>query len=204
MRISHRDLEVARANPSSFKNTINSTPGYPGGPSQYRDWQYSTRQYHNRNESFAYNYLEEAFKKHYKENSRNQKKLAEYQDKLKKYIDDFLELGNNALSWGNKLEMDLRHSNVLVGEIAREDMKTSGSFEIFVFQKEDSDWENELRFPVIQAHYADTVFGVPYSEVAVGVYSFSLDQHTSTVFTDSQVESAIQEVQSISRTIDLS
>ena len=48
-------------------------------------------------------------------------------------------------------------------------MRLDGIFEISVVIKEGTIWEDELRFILIQAHYAQSVYGVPFSQVSVGV-----------------------------------
>ncbi|MEM7510674.1 MAG: hypothetical protein AAF388_07060 [Bacteroidota bacterium] len=197
MRVSHTQLEIARSDPRSYKSKTNSSEGF-FKTGQYRYWQFATRNYHDKGKDNAFQYLEEKFKEKFVLNARNKKRLEEFQYKLENYITDFEELNNSVVGRGTKISMDLGYSNSLSGEIAREDMKLNGSFEIFLFLKEESSWEDELRFPLIQAHYAQ-IFGVSNSEVAVGVYSFESDQHVSNVYSDTDVQAAVNEARKISQ-----
>ena len=202
MKVSHTKLENARKNPSGFKKQEASGAGF-FRLGQYRYWQFATRHYHDNGRDDAFDYLERSFEEKFANNARNRKKLEEFQYKLDNYIKDFEELGNINIRRGVNISMDLGYSNTLSGEIAREDMKLDGRFEIFLFIKEEFNWEDELRFPLLQAHYAQT-YGVSYSYISVGVYSFENDQHISNVYSDVEVNSALNEVQNISRIISAS
>lgn len=191
---------MARKNPSGFKKQEGASFLRIG---QYRYWQFATRHYHDHGRNDAFDYLEKSFQEKFADNLRNRRKLEEFQYKLDNYIKDFEELENNTIRRGTNISMELGHSNILSGEIAREDMKLNGQFEIFLFLKEDIDWEEQLRFPLIQAYYADS-YGVAYSDVSVGIYSFENDQHVSTVYSDADVNKALREAQNISRIISAS
>ena len=199
MKVPHNKLEIARKNPSAFKNQEGIGAGF-FKVGQYRYWQFATRHYHDFGREAAFNYLEKSFEEKFTNNSRNRKKLEEFQYNLDSYIRDFEELENSVIRRGTNISMDLGHSNTLTGEIAREDMKLDGRFEIFLFLKEDIDWENELRFPLFQAHYAKS-FGVEYSQISVGVYCLQYNQHSSKIYSDYDIQLALKEISNISNKI---
>jgi len=204
MDIKHRNLELARENPEKFKKTIKSLSRKFGGNSQYRDWQYATREYHRSDKNSALSYLIDAFDRHYIDSSRNQSNLEDYSEKLENYINDFLELGNTYLEMGKRLNLDIENGNFLKGEIARIDKKKNDELEVFIFTKEDIDWESELRFPLLQYHFAENIYKVDSSKVNVGVYCFEESQHVSRKFSKKEVEQALDEVKEISNIISLS
>lgn len=65
-----------------------------------------------------------------------------------------------------RVPLDLKCS----GEVFRVDLKPAGGYAGWVLQQAASrDWQAELRLPLIQRVMARDTFGVPISEVAVGI-----------------------------------
>lgn len=200
MKISHKNLELARRDPINYKSNIGSI-GFPGRAGWYRYWQFATRIYHRDDISTAYSYLENLIDNKFVDNISNKKKLEEHLIGLDKYDQDFRNLNNKAIGFGQHLKMDLNFSNMLTGEIGRVDQKQDGSHEIFLFSKEDFLWEKELRFPLIQYHYSNYIFNIPLNKVRIGIYNFEYKQHTSKVFSKDEVNDAINEVTGLSKKI---
>ena len=154
-------------------------------------------EYHRRHGSVdaAIDYAGETFRRN---NFKQQKLLDSIIDRLEMYDNSFQALGNKVASVAVRVGMDVGELH-LTGEIGRVDLAEYG-YAAWVFQKEHVAWSDELRMPLIQSHFAER-FGVPSSEVSVGVYCFATGQHDCTTYPSAAIQQAIVETMGLGATL---
>jgi hypothetical protein len=130
----------------------------------------------------------------------NRKMLEYYIKKLENYIIDYNRLGISNVAQGKRIKMNIKNSNFLTGEISRIDKKKD-IYEVFLFIKEEYDWKSELRFPLLQFHYAKK-HNVDVEIVKVGVYCLEKDTHYSTSYSKVEIKNALDEISLISNQVD--
>ena len=170
MKIYHRSLELLRVSPQEWRN-LQDAPSSPRKYSAFSAWQGSIRRYHSSqgDQQAAINYLEGQFDKHFKANMTNERRLVEYTNYILEYCQDFEQLGHVCNELGSKLDFQLENDVILAGTIFRFDLVLSGGYSAFLLKRDDSDWQSELRMPLIQGYFADKL-NVPLHQVSVGVY----------------------------------
>lgn len=199
MRLSHSKLEEVRKDPKKFKKSLEGEPGFQGRPGRYRYWQFATRKYHSEGIEAAEKHLVKLFR-NFAENRKSDRLLEDHISYLHQYINDFIELENEVVKVGDKINLEINYNNILGGEIQRLDFSIDGGYEVYLMIKEDYIWENELRFPLIQHYYAEEM-GCDYEDIKVGVYCFSMGEHVVEKFSQEEIEKALKEVDYISNII---
>lgn len=200
MRISHSSLETIRKNPKQYIKDSHSNNPSIFSFSAYRLFQFAVRQYHNNsgNRSIAIEYFERMFRKKFKQNHQNERKLIVFLDYLTTYFDSYDLLGNHANEVGTKINIDLGAGNCICGEVFRVDIVVKGTFRyaVYLFIKEEMSWENELRMPLLQQYFSK-VYACSLNEVSVGVYCLSTGEHESICFSSKIIARANREIANI-------
>lgn len=198
MKISHSKLEIARTDPKTFKKKVSAAGGI-FRPSRYRYWQYSTRFYHknedDRDETVKY--LAKLFNG-FVQNKKADELLDKHISYLDAYIDDFKKLQTVPIEIGSRLEINIKNGHLITGEIQRVDFNMDSGYDVYVMNKKDKDWSNELRFPVIQYYYAQNIFKCEIEEVSVGVFCFESLKHEKNSYSEQTVTEAWKECLNIS------
>ncbi len=199
MRIPHRNLEQARSNPLAYVRQAAATSAIYR-MSAFRLWQFAIREYHrtNQNLALAERYLDSKFRRTFAGGQGLERRLLEFKAHLGVYAQEFIGLGHNALGVSERLSMDLGHGVSMTGEIGRVDLVISGGYAAYLFLKEQTQWRDELRMPLLQANFADK-FSVPTVLVRVGVYTLELGEHEDTQFSQRYVAGALQEGADLAR-----
>lgn len=198
MRISHTQLETARANPQAYRAAAANPPRF-GGPSrkQYLRWAIR-KNYHQTGLSSALEYLERSFPKR----KFTAKSLTEYSEYLQSYHDEYVRHSSAVIehtAFGDRIRMDIGPDCVLSGEIDRVDLTTNG-YAVWLIDQNDDEWRDELRMPLLQAHYASEM-GAPLGEVSVGFFFFDTATYESARFSDSEVRAAVREATNLAKAL---
>jgi hypothetical protein len=83
-------------------------------------------------------------------------------------------------------------THLLRGRIDRFDMRIAGGYRATMTQLEQSAWEEELRWPLIQKGIANDL-GAPPNEVEVGVFCYANGIYAYRAFTDHEIANAENE-----------
>jgi hypothetical protein len=170
-RLPLSQLEEARQNPVAYRRKI----GNPSGP---RKWGYinalreAIRQFHKMgdNGQAGYTYLEDKL-----DRFKNERKSLDTVNQLAWYIEDYWNRGWFTTETYHNISVPLEGIGIQVrctGEISRLDIVPSGGYAAWLFRsREPEGWKKELRMPIIQ-DIAAGLFGVPSSEMRVGIISF--------------------------------
>jgi len=200
MKISHSSLEIIRKNPKQYIKEHYTNNSSHFSFSAYRLFQFATRQYHNNsdNRPIAIGYFERKFHEKFKQNSQNERRLADFLDHLLAYFDSYEELGNHVNEVGTNINIDLGSGNRICGEVFRVDLVVKGNYKYaaYLFVKDDTNWKNELRMPLLQKYFA-SVYGCSLDQVSIGVYCLATGKHESVCFSAKRISAASKEIQDI-------
>jgi hypothetical protein len=78
------------------------------------------------------------------------------------------------------------------GQVSRIDLSPDG-YHVWLFERVTKDWHEELRFPLIQSAYTQSLLQNLFAyddKVSVGVYDFSTSTHTLFGHTEQEIEEA--------------
>ena len=81
-----------------------------------------------------------------------------------------------------------RHAYVS-GQAARVDLVQSGGYGIWMFVRDQPDWESDPRMPLLQFSYAQRL-NVSMDSIDVGVYDFEIGTYAARKFSSDEVRSA--------------
>jgi hypothetical protein len=165
------------------------------GRKQYLRWAIRGR-YHSAGLPAAMDYLEKGFAKR----GFTDKSLTEFSDYLQGYHDEYVQNNSKIIeqtALGDRISMSIGADFVLSGEIDRIDLTADG-YAVWIVDKEDREWRDALRMPLLQSHYASEM-GAPLAEVSVGFYFFDTQAYESARYTNTQVRSAVLEVTGLAK-----
>jgi hypothetical protein len=192
MKISHAQLESFRANPSAF--VAGQNPRTFSGPSMFRMWQYALKKVHSENFDIAAEYLHDTIVSNFKVNERNAERMDNLIEDLQRYADAFESLGHVAIEVLKPMNFVVNSKLIITGEITRLDLIPAGGYAAFVLSREEGeDWRRQIRFPLIQAHYARKL-NCSLNEISVGVYSVPDRKHELQRFSALRVSAAQNEI----------
>jgi len=199
MKFSHLKLEQIRNNPGNFKQIV---AGSRGSFSMNKTWKLAIKKYHqaNRDKELAFNHFEEMFDRNFVLNNQNRQRRELLLEKLERYISNYNTLGFEYYDYTNRVTIDINHGNVITGEIFRLD-KTTDGLVVTLFQNEDSIWIKELRYPLLQIYYSNTL-QIPTDKIKVGIYDFAAEKHEYNTFDELTLIQAQNEVRNLSNEIN--
>jgi hypothetical protein len=205
VNISHRQLEELRSNPGRWlgARTANMISPHPFNfRTKFRTWQEAAKRYHacNGNRSLAVEYLESLFWQRFKQNPKNERELTQYTDQLIIYFDSFQRLRHTVSELDRKIKISVGHDINITGLVSRVDLVLSGGYAVYIYEKVNPTWRNELRMPLIQQYFANEL-ACSLNQISVGIYSFSLGHHESIFYSRSAVEAASSEVRGLATLI---
>ena len=117
-------------------------------------------------------------------------------NELNLYVDAYQASGNTIASLGTRIGITIDPDFQLTGEIPRIDLVPSGGYAVWLFSRTTNQWRDELRMPIIQYYFAQTL-GVDISSVSVGFYFFSAARYDSYQYSDTTIEAARRECRSL-------
>ena len=191
------ELENARRNPSAYRQLLDRRS--EGGKGVF-SWGYynalreAIRHFHKMNDSASagHSHLVNGL-----ERFTNRQRSQEIVNQFAWYIDDYNRRGWIRTQTYHTIVVPFEDTRIQLrcsGEISRLDIVPIGGYAAWIFRSQKPEgWKQELRMPIIQ-YIAAKMFGVPGSEIKVGVISFQerfADFHT---FNDEQIATAYLEL----------
>jgi hypothetical protein len=183
VRVSHRNLETLRVDPSRI---LKPRQGGNGRNPTNALWQ-AIKAFHDQGRLHAHDLLEG--------------RLAAlgvvdetYGDQLDAYIASYEAQGNTSFSTWQNADLPLGASVTLGGRIDRLDVRTEGGYAgwLFATKPKPLKWRGRLSMPLLQYEIA-TALGVSTDEVSVGFYWVDRDAYDEQRFTRAQIDDARQE-----------
>jgi|AGTN01.3.fsa_nt_gi hypothetical protein len=195
LRIAVSDIREVIADPKSYRKQLESSSSQPRRFSKMQCVRLACYRFHKPNEDInsALDYLEKMFIK----NFVNTDDLADHLMMLEEYVQQFLKSGNTAIACRERMMIELPSEFVgrirVSGETSRIDL-TDGGYAVWMIGHSLDNWQQDPRFPVLQAHYAKKL-GAGLSEVSVGVYDFKIGKHESEIFAESVISTTLSELE---------
>lgn len=190
LRVRLKDLERARLDPGAYLRDLAAPGRRYGKSSKHSSLLNAVHHYHTTSGNLpaALAHLDTLFEKF----NKNPASQQLYQGQLSMYADAYEKLGYGLIKSRDnlilKLPEEFKDKAEVYGQAARIDMTPNG-YAVWVFEKKTGVWRDEIRFPLMQAAYADK-FGADLDEVTMGVYDFSTVSHIPYSFTEKDVDEA--------------
>jgi hypothetical protein len=160
----------------------------------FRMWQYALKRVHSESVDAAAEYLRKTVLSNFKINERNERRLDELLDMLYEYSTAFESLGHVAVEVLKPMNLAINPKLTISGEITRLDLVPTGGYAAVVLSREEGeDWRRQIRFPLIQAHFAEKL-NCSLKDVTVGIYSLPDATYELHRFTTSRVSAAQTEI----------
>lgn len=196
MKIRLTDLEHVRSNPKAYRDILaDSTENKRFfRMSRRRALHLSIYEYHRRGESvnLALIYLEDLYHRRFK----NEKYLTELEDQVEDYASEFRRHGNSVVEFKTNVSINIESGLQITGEIPRLDLVPQGGYEVLLFPTSTDNWTQELRYPLLQAHFSKKL-GAPVEEMSVGIYDVDRARYETTRFTTDEIAAAHEELREI-------
>jgi len=202
-RFSISKLELARINPKDFGTHLkeDSPEPFTNSPKSVR-WLNAVGVYHKEgNLSDAINNLENSFSNR----KKNKKNIAEVEtliNALISYVNDHSFLEYNFFSHRHKMEINLSDKLKTTGWIWIINKTYNGfSGYVIVNDNDSHNWQNQLRFPIIQNYIATKIFKCPIENVEVGIINYYEGKHHKTTFSQEDITYSLNELKLIGNEI---
>ncbi len=206
MKFSITRLEQARKSPIEFakvlKNGSSSTNEFGGYPKSMR-WLNAICEYHkSKNISDAFDSIERGFSNR-KDTPKHRKELNLLYKSLENYK---IETANQKLSLIKSREsINIKtNSKITIGGIIPVIyMKAEGGFSAYFISVNNPEWNNELKFPVIQSYVSKVIFKTDLEEIEVGYINYLTGEFYGKTFTESEIKARLQELEGVGHTISI-
>jgi hypothetical protein len=197
-------LEIARRNPKAFakllKTDAASDSAFGGYPKSMR-WLNAICKYHaSKNISDAITSIENAFSNR-QDSAKNRQELESFINSLGTYENEIDKRGLNLIKSRESINIVLSPLMKITGQISAIFMNNDSGFSSFFVSKPSQNWENELKYPIIQHFVAKDIFNVEDNEVHVGYIDFLSGHIFSTKYSDKDIKSSLEELNSIGSSI---
>jgi len=193
VKIGFKAIEALRHNPKSFwsESTFRG-----GGRSKFVRWQDSIGCYHSHNDDLkkAETYLRKTMSN---VKTLKDEELINYLGYLQQYHLDYSKLQSTNFQYRKNFNFPLKLDYEFGGQIPRVDLNIDkDGYSIYFFEKELYDWEDELRFPLLQ-NFMATYFDCKNKDVYVGAYFLKEGKHRAKSYSQKQVNDSVDELNKI-------
>ncbi|WP_127131160.1 hypothetical protein [Pseudoflavitalea rhizosphaerae] len=203
-RFSITKLEEARNNPQRFAESLTETKEdqkfFPR--SKFADWQRAAIFFHDGdNLSGAIKKLTTVFTLNYKESIKNQKELEQLVVNLENYAHRAEKRGLTLFDKRRNIRIDINADLLMTGQIPLIYMNDKGGYAASFFQKQTTFWQDELKYPIIQHHIAESLLGCDVKTVEVGIYSLEDEDFSLKTYSKKAINDAIEELKDLGDSI---
>lgn len=203
-KFSITQLETARKNPLSFAQMLSGGGGIGNyRTSKYTDWKNAIYEFHKTEDlSKSLDYFESFFYKHFKKDKRNIKSYEIYVKAIENYASEHKKNEFIFVESRKSVEIELIKEKLkITGQVPIINLNNKLGYSVYFFAKQSTDWEDELRFPIIQDCVAKEVLGVDSDEVEIGIFALDTGNHLQKSFSHSAIKKARKELESIGNII---
>lgn len=199
-------LEKARKNPIEFakelKSGISSDGGFGGYPKSMR-WLNAICEYHKTDKiSDAFNSLEHGFSGR-KDTAKNRAELESFMQALENYESEVIKRKLALVKSREPINISINSQLRISGIIPIIFMKPIDGFSAYFVTTENTDWEIELKYPIVQNFVAKEVFNTENKGIDIGYINYFTGEFQETNFSSVEIRQATKELESIGQTIIL-
>jgi len=202
-KLSISKLEVARKNPKEFAINLmkESTRSFGGYPKSQR-WLTAINEFHTSNDvSKAIKILENSFSNR-KNTAKNRRELNDFMIAVDSYSNVFAKRNFVFIKSRENVNLEITKKIQLSGQIPLILMKPKKGFTAYFIVKEiNSNWREELRFPIVQSYVAQQIFSCEIKDVDVGVIDFYTGEIQEETYEADVIENSNEELKKIGRAI---
>ena len=196
-------LEVARKNPTRFGKSYSSGPGRFNSRNFRTFLSSAISQFHR---GASKEEVLDVFTKKCEDKLKLQAhftaRLKHYRKILDAYCDSYGTQGCHFVEVKKPMNLVIG-AHLLRGRVDRFDMRIPTGYRATITQLERTQWETELRWPLLQQAIA-TELGSSTSEVEVGVFCFDDGSYGYRIFTDAEIAEAEVEAEKILTEVETS
>jgi hypothetical protein len=127
-------------------------------------------------------------------------RLKHYVEILSDYCDSYRAQGCQFVEVKKTTKLTVG-PHLLRGKIDRFDLRVAGGYRATMTQLNQSAWQGELRWPLMQKAIASEL-GAPTSEIEVGVFCYADGTYGYRTFTDQEISSAETEALSVMNEVE--
>lgn len=199
MKIRLGELELARSDPSEYLRLQGPEINHARNMTHARVLQGAVLDFHrNGTLESASAYLSEMYFRHF----GNERKYEELVEKLDLYATAYADSGMTNLKVRDHMVFALNSDLIITGQVPSIELTPDGGYAAMFFLSNPSDsWFEELRFALVQYHYAKS-FGVSLDEVVVGMYGFKSGSYEFVQSPKASVAAALRETVMVAKKIE--
>jgi hypothetical protein len=197
-KFSITQLEFARHNASAFAKSLTRKDKERGGSySSFSAWQNAIMRWHKFNDlEDSTSYLRTALDK-FAFIRRNEHELVKFMLAFDAYIEKHISEQYVFMESRKRISIPIQPDLYVTGQVPIVNMNISGGYAIYFFSRNKDEWQDELRFPIMQHYFAKNVYGCDTSQIDVGIYSFNDRKHYRHCYTSKAIERAVAELSDI-------
>ncbi len=196
-------LEEARRNPAIFAKSLKTPSENSPRFSKFMAWRNSVFYYHNeKNLNKSIVYLNDTYLRNFADNVRNRNELEGYIQSLNNYVEEISRRKIHHFKSKERISLTIKPNLNISGEAPLIFVNQVLGYDIYFLSKEDYDWSDELKFPIIQGYFAE-FFDCQVSEVNVGIFSAESDSFYSKSFEEEDIKQYYGELNEICEEIVL-
>ena len=205
IKISLGKLETARTNPALIAQSILSQEGGKGGnPGFVGSWKTVVRSYHENKEtqSLAMNKLSEKFLITFNPTKENREKSARFCDSFNNYCTEFTKLGLGIDTFQINLNWEILKQSVLTGHSPFLCSNETHNIAYF-FQERSNDWQNQLKYPLLQIYLSEKFYKCDVDKVKIGIYNIVDKKFELKTYEDFELDNSLEEAKTIFKNVKL-
>lgn len=203
IRISLSKLESARANPSIFAHSlIDIIKSSGGNPGFVGCWKTIARNHHetDSDNSRSIDKLNDKLFASFKENKANNDRRSSYIESFKSYLETFSDLELIIDKFQINIKWPLIPKTLLTGRSPF--LCSDNNYKIaYFFQERFNDWQDELKYPLLQIYLAESFYKCDVSNIKIGVYSIYDKQFDLRTFEDFELDNALEEAKFVFKNV---
>jgi len=132
---------------------------------------------------------------------RSKKELNMYIDKFGEYLISHRNKGYYFNASRKRISIPIYRDVSISGVVPIINIASHQGHAIIFFVKNYFDWERQIKFPLLQSHFAEKIFGCNISDIEVGIYCFETDNHYTKSYSKNEIDNALDESGHIGRII---
>ncbi|SDH68916.1 hypothetical protein SAMN05421827_1386 [Pedobacter terrae] len=199
LNISIAKLEQARQNTQAFAKSLSqAAKGFGTNGSFSGIFKSFIGKFHNDNENKGkfHTQLQDAYKLQFIENSVNNKRAKKYCEAFSSYSDYMMKNGFGLDNFFTRINLKLLADVSLGGNSP---ILSSSDTRNMVFSIEESprDWQNELKYPILQRYLAENYYSCEKNQVEIGIFNVNSGLFELKIFDDIEIANAFEEAKTV-------
>lgn len=201
-KLSLGKLEQAKNNPAQVANEMKANKTGGSSKSYVGSFKKIVREFHEDKDevSTALNRLSENLEITFKTTDQNVAKNSKFCDSFLEYANEFEEKLLAVDKFQINLKWELLPKSMLTGHSPFL-CSTPTENIAYYFQEKGNNWEEQLKFPLVQIYLAEHYYKCEVDQLKVGIYNILDKKFELKCFEDFELDNAIEETKSIFKNV---